>query len=519
MSVQARVSDLCAQDLLAGAELHGVPGPASHPVSAIDLVVPDTVLSSPLTPQGAVVLALDIQGPAEYREHLVDVLLRRTRAAGSSLLIAVGAQLPLSEATRRLAEALTMPLLVPAGRASSTELVVALRGLVETPNQAFSDLLLDVSRRLQRAPRTLDRLVELLESALPGANVYACSGRELVLAGTPRFTTPAEVVERGSPSFVQRDDFGAAVVPVAGLAGETSVWLVAERERVGRLWLDSAVGALGLCGGTVLAWLAREQAALDRDVRMRSTLLTEILDHGQALPRDLAERAARAGWQLEGWHTGIHFRFSPAAPSALAVRGLATQLRRTGLTASALVERADGWSAWLTVTREPGPDHAREIARRVEQDLHRPAEGHSVVVGIGSPQRDPAGIAVTLAEARQAAVVAASSAKPVSVRVLQELGPSRLLLGWYSSEAFADYAREMLGPLLDNDEPELIRTLEAYLERACSAAQTARVLGVHRNTVAQRVTRAERILGTTIATADTRLALQLAIRVLRTHTT
>ncbi|MGH3587736.1 MAG: PucR family transcriptional regulator, partial [Pseudonocardia sp.] len=147
----------------------------------------------------------------------------------------------------------------------------------------------------------------------------------------------------------------------------------------------------------------------------------------------------------------------------------------------------------------------------------RPPPGHSVVVGIGSPQRDVDGIGVTLAEARQAAVVAASSPKPVSVRVLQELGPSRLLLGWYSSEAFADYAREMLGPLLDSDDPELIRTLEAYLERACSTAQTARALGVHRNTVAQRIARAERVLGATTATSDTRLALQLAIRVLRTR--
>ncbi|QQS01059.1 MAG: hypothetical protein IPK37_00720 [Austwickia sp.] len=64
---------------------------------------------------------------------------------------------------------------------------------------------------------------------------------------------------------------------------------------------------------------------------------------------------------------------------------------------------------------------------------------------------------MTLAEARQAALIAATSARAVSVRVLQEVGPSRLLLGWYSSEAFADYARELLAPLLGNDEPEVLR--------------------------------------------------------------
>lgn len=166
---------------------------------------------------------------------------------------------------------------------------------------------------------------------------------------------------------------------------------------------------------------------------------------------------------------------------------------------------------------EPGPDHARELARRIEEDLRQPPPGHRIAVGIGSPQRDVGGIGVTLAEARQAALIAATSARAVSVRVLQEVGPSRLLLGWYSSEAFADYARELLAPLLGNDEPEVLRTPEAYLERACSASQTARALGVHRNTVAQRVAKAERVLGTTTATADNRLAMQLALRVVRTR--
>ena len=102
----------------------------------------------------------------------------------------------------------------------------------------------------------------------------------------------------------------------------------------------------------------------------------------------------------------------------------------------------------------------------------------------------------------------------MTLRVMQELGPSRLLLGWHASEALGDYSREILGGLLDESEAEVLVTLQAYLERACSTAQTARALGLHRNTVSKRIARAESILGTTTAAADTRLALQLAIRVL-----
>lgn len=515
---QVRVADVCAHELLADAVLVGVAEPTAAPVSAIDLLLPAAALDAPVSRRGMAVLALDVHRGADQASHLIDVVLRRAATAASSLVVVVGVAEPLAEATRALAAQLGLPLLVAGGGVSSTDLVVTMRELVTAPHQSAAELLLAVSRGLRRSRSRLADVVGVLSSALPGANVYACAGPHLVVAGEPVLTMPEEVVAHRQPGEIVHDGVGAAVLPIEGLGGDVALWLVAERARVGRLWLDTAGAALALCEGAVLAWWAREQSSYERDARMRAALLAEILDNAQALTRSVTEQAARAEWQLEGWHTGVHFQFSPAAPSALTVRTLAAQLERTGLKASSLVERTDGWSAWRTTHLEPGPDHSRELARRIEKDLHQPPAGHRIAVGIGSPQRDVGGIGVTLAEARQAALIAATSARPVSVRVLQEAGPSRLLLGWYSSEAFADYARELLAPLLDNGEPEVLRTLEAYLERACSASQTARALGVHRNTVAQRVAKAERVLGTTTATADNRLALQLALRVVRTRT-
>ena len=513
---QVRVADVCAHSLLAEARLYGVGAPTSTPVGAVDLLVPARVLHADLTRRGLAVLALDVTDAPDHQAHLVDVVLRRAATAGSSLVVVVGLDAPVAEATRALATQLSLPLLIAGAGVSSTELVVALRELVATPQQPIADLLLDVSRRLRRSRENLEEVLHALGAALPEANVYACAGPRQVVGGGPRLTAPEDVVRHREPAEIIGDGFGAAVLPVEGLAGDVAIWIVAERERAGRLWLDAASAALLLCEGAVLAWLARQQSSYDRDARMRSALLAEILENAGGITRSASEQAARAEWQLEGWHTGIHFHFSPSAPSALTVRTLAGQLERTGLKPTSLVERTDGWSAWLTTQREPGPDHARGLARQIEADLRQPPPGHGVAVGIGSPQRDLGGIGVTLAEARQAALIAAGSSRPVSVRVLQEVGPSRLLLGWYSSEAFADYAREPLAPLIGSDEPEVLRTLEAYLERACSASQTARALGVHRNTVAQRVAKAERVLGTTTATADNRLALQLALRVTRT---
>jgi PucR family transcriptional regulator, purine catabolism regulatory protein len=59
---------------------------------------------------------------------------------------------------------------------------------------------------------------------------------------------------------------------------------------------------------------------------------------------------------------------------------------------------------------------------------------------------------------------------------------------------------------------DLIRTLAAYLDAESSLAETAAVLGVHRNTVAARIARIESVLGVDLGHRDERLALHLACR-------
>ena len=92
----------------------------------------------------------------------------------------------------------------------------------------------------------------------------------------------------------------------------------------------------------------------------------------------------------------------------------------------------------------------------------------------------------------------------------------RLLLGWYGSAAFRDDAAQLLRPLLANaDGGQLLETLEAYLDSGRSPTETAARLGLHRNTVAQRIRRAEQELSVSLDDPDQRLAVHLASRALR----
>lgn len=512
-SGRVRVSDVCGMPLLRDARLLGVEAPTSDPVHVVDLVVPDRAMSESLRAQAVVVLALDSAGVIAGA-HLVDVVLRRAHDASAAVVVVTGQSGPVSEATSALAAWLHMPLLVAEAGVSSVELAVELRRMVSDPDAPRLEVVQSALRQLPRGPRSPQEIRATIEALLPETNVFVLAGRGLALEGAPRDVSADTVVSYTEETYIQHDEVLAVVLPLDGLDGATSWWLVAERRRAGRLWLESASALLALHSGSLLTWLVREQAGLERDAGIRSTLLTEVMEHGDHAPPEVQELLARSGWQLDGWHTGVHLRFHPRTPSALAMRSVARDLAAIGLTEHSLVERTDGWSAWVTSQAEPTLAETRRLGRTIEAVLQPPVDTR-VVVGIGAPHRDASGIGRTLAEARQACAIASGGTRPVTVRVLQELGPSRLLLGWYASDALTDYSREILGGLLDPAEAEVLFTLQAYLERACSTAQTARALGLHRNTVSKRIARAERILGIQVSTPDTRLALQLALRVLR----
>jgi hypothetical protein len=60
-------------------------------------------------------------------------------------------------------------------------------------------------------------------------------------------------------------------------------------------------------------------------------------------------------------------------------------------------------------------------------------------------------------------------------------------------------------------EPELLDTLAAYLSSGCSVLRTSRMLGVHRNSVQNRLQRVYDRLGFDLADPDARLLVQMAL--------
>ena len=102
----------------------------------------------------------------------------------------------------------------------------------------------------------------------------------------------------------------------------------------------------------------------------------------------------------------------------------------------------------------------------------------------------------------------------------EELGIYRLLLQVGDMHQLWQFARDVLGPLIDygaRHKVDLVGTLSVYLNQHESLKQTARVLRVHVNTVAYRIQRIEQLASLDLTNPDHRLSAHVATKIVESQ--
>jgi DNA-binding PucR family transcriptional regulator len=258
--------------------------------------------------------------------------------------------------------------------------------------------------------------------------------------------------------------------------------------------------------------LASLQMLHERDSRTRTALLAEIMEAGPELSEGLRHRTLAAGWDLRGWHVGIRI--------VVLGEGTAISLRDDLLAAFAAqklklraVEQTDGWMAWLSFANEPtrATEQLSAAIRRAQRSFNNVLH---TAIGVGSLQPGPTGLVKSLGQAADAARIAANRPTSGYFVHIDRLGLAQLLLALTHTDVFTPAAKDLLNPLGDPDGT-LITTLTAFLDSRGSQSETAAVLGIHRNTVAQRLARIKELLAVDLDDPETRLALHLACRAVK----
>lgn len=336
----------------------------------------------------------------------------------------------------------------------------------------------------------------------------------------------ASILQRRSTPDVRAwfEGFGIATatgpvhVPADGARGVAARLCLPARWRdvtYGYLWVveDPAAGPVDTDAAEAAMRLAgRAGAVLAQQARARDDVAW-LLDDVLAADGDAAERAAET---LTG--RGLVQRSVRVVAVAVTVPptvdGGRTPANLWELPRGVLARPGDGLIDLLVPVGARGEDAAVAVARQAVDLVRRGApDGSGIVAGVGDPRPD----LVDARASRHEALVAVRAATAVPalgpVARWSALGVHRLLA--CGARALADAVLEPpVARLLATGDDDLVRTARVWLDAACSPQRAAADLGIHRQTLYQRLARLAGITGLDLTDGADRLRLHLALTLL-----
>jgi DNA-binding PucR family transcriptional regulator len=323
----------------------------------------------------------------------------------------------------------------------------------------------------------------------------------------PRGGTPPEVLDLARTMVRRAIELEALMT--AYRQGQNTAWRrwmqVAVREvppdELGAVLDRSAELMFGFVDGVIEdLWdqLEREREDLLGAGSERRMETVRLILEGAPIDQDRASR--RLGYELGRRHTALVLWTEPAGPEQGALERAVSALalaagahRPIALPAGS----ATLW-AWLGTDAEPDAAALRRAMDHVDADVR---------VAVGRTRAGMEGFR----RSHAAALATQRLVAPTGERLTTFDEVEVVALVARDPEQAAEFVTSVLGPLAASDPActRLRETLRAYLEEGGHGPRAARRLNTHRNTVLQRVHRAEEILGYSVD--ERRLALSLAL--------
>jgi hypothetical protein len=297
--------------------------------------------------------------------------------------------------------------------------------------------------------------------------------------------------------------------------------MILERLRQATDDSDHLADAMGFFNAWIFAWIEAIERQLtdvymserEQWVRgaaaMRAAEVRAILGGAEV---DVAAVSSRLGYELDRFHVGYVVWNEASEDSPGGGQALFGEMEQV---AAAVAESLGARSA-LTVAQ--GRHLACWVGRREPQhlaDLRIPrGGGGGLSVAAGTPARGVEGFVLSHREALAARSVAQLRGGSRGARfTYPDLALEALTVG--DVEGTRRFVERELGALAGGDDASvrLASTLAVFLEEGASFVRAGRRLGVHANTVAYRVRRAEELRGRPVS--ERQLELRVALRLAR----
>jgi PucR family transcriptional regulator, purine catabolism regulatory protein len=274
--------------------------------------------------------------------------------------------------------------------------------------------------------------------------------------------------------------------------------------------------------------LTKQRAILEARTQVRSDFLWDLLEGKIADTAEAALRARHLGHTLprklrvmlidiDGLESWAHAAGGDVDLVDRRRSALLTEIERLAAeTGAARVLSARRASALVLIVPwlEDAGD-ARRFASRLVSGLAADAPELHFSAGVSTCHDLTADLRPALSQARTALASVAQTSLPVAL--FDDLGVSRFLLAPGRRADLADFAREVLGAVLDYDRKHsthLLETLDAYLAEDLSLGRTAKRLYCYPKTVCYRLDRARDLTGRDLTSQRDCFDIQLALRMM-----
>lgn len=291
----------------------------------------------------------------------------------------------------------------------------------------------------------------------------------------------------------------AAVMGGSGILGGLVIWTPAELDEFAVRILERSA----MVTGVLLLSQARSELAANAD---RAALLRGLLSWRQEdLPR-LSARAARLGVELAG----------PLSLAAVELEGaraadVLREVRASPAAGGVLFDEVDGLMAFLA-----GAPNAGALRALLQDRLHA-RWGERATSVVSRPVASPSDLPRAFQSLRRGLGLLRSLRRRGCSMSEAELLPYAVAFEKQGEQDLDDLQEATLGALLAEDRKKgssLAATLLTYLDRGRNARRTAAELGIHVNTLRQRLEAARQLLGDWAETPRA-LDLHLALRLWR----
>ncbi|WP_066289991.1 PucR family transcriptional regulator [Bacillus sp. FJAT-29937] len=273
--------------------------------------------------------------------------------------------------------------------------------------------------------------------------------------------------------------------------------------------------------------LVKQFAVAEVEKKFKNDLIDELISGKIHSLQSIHEKANVIGWDFEGSFVAVVFKINQLKEygnkqvvsdrsHALVYETLHHYLPKGIITSKSNLVIVL-WKVKKNYKNDPAwMSDIKDTSRSIQEFIEKQVKDISLQVGIGNVAKGVIDIPESYKEARDALELGERINGKESITAFSELGIFRLLCHFKDPGELSQFIPQSLKDLLNyqqENQADLLKTLQVFLECQQNAAKASKVLYIHYKTVVYRLDRIKEITGMDFKDAEEMLSVQVGLKI------